>query len=129
VFVARTASGRQTRSSSAKSSRFGPSSSTIASITTSQSANAETSVVRLRRPMSKESIWPFSTLRVEEVLDPAARLVPQLVGHLAADGLEARLDRELRDARAHRPQPHHSDLHEGRSLARLARDGAPPARA
>ena len=46
VFVASTASGRQTRSSSASSSRFGPSSSTIASITTSQSANAERSVVR-----------------------------------------------------------------------------------
>src|SRR5437588_3659124 len=63
VFVARTASGRQTRSSSANSSRFGSSSSTIASITTSQPANAATSVVRLSSSMSKESICPFSTLR------------------------------------------------------------------
>ena len=66
MFVASTASGLQTRSSSANSSRFGPSSSTIASITTSQSANAERSVVRPSRPMSKESSWPFSTLRVRK---------------------------------------------------------------
>src|SRR3954453_22336170 len=66
VFVASTASGRQTRSSSANSSRFGPRSSTIASITTSQSANAETLVVRVSMPRSKESIWLFSTLRVRK---------------------------------------------------------------
>ena len=70
VFVARTASGRQIRSSSAKSSRFGPSSSTIASITTSQSANASSSVVRARRLMASSrarcSSCPFSVLRVRK---------------------------------------------------------------
>ena len=49
VFVASTASGRQIRSSSAKSSRFGSSSSTIASITRSQSAKSSSWVVRASR--------------------------------------------------------------------------------
>ena len=52
-----------------------------------------------------------AVLAREEVLDASARLLPQLVGDLAPDGLEPRLDGELRDARAHRPQPHDSDLH------------------
>jgi hypothetical protein len=47
----------------------------------------------------------------EEVLDAAARLPSELVGHLAPDRLEARLDRELRNARAHRPEADDSDLH------------------
>jgi hypothetical protein len=49
----------------------------------------------------------------EEVLDATAGCLPELVAHLATDGLQASLDRKLRDARAHRPQPDHSDLHEG----------------
>ena len=58
----------------------------------------------------------------EEVLDPATRRLPQLAGHLAARGGETRLDRELRDARAHRPQPYDSDLHaaEPRGIGSLA---------
>src|SRR4029077_18950550 len=47
----------------------------------------------------------------EEVLDPTTCRFPQLEGNLAADRLEAGLDGELRDARAHRPQAHYSDLH------------------
>ena len=52
VFVASTASGRVMRSSSAKSSRFGSSSSTIASITRSQSARSATSR-RERQPRER----------------------------------------------------------------------------
>ena len=70
VFVASTASGRQTRSSSAKSRRFGSSSSTIASITTSQSAKSPSSVVSESRPIASSraacSSWPFSVLRVRK---------------------------------------------------------------
>ena len=57
------------------------------------------------------SIWPFSTLRVRKCVDAGARLLPQLGGHLAPDGLDAGLDAELRDARAHRAQSDDSDLH------------------
>ena len=40
-------------------------------------------------------------LSLQEVGDPLARFVPELVRHLAADGLVTRFDGELRDARAH----------------------------
>ena len=40
-----------------------------------------------------------------------ARLLPQLGRDLAADRLEAGLDGELRDARAHRSQSDDSDFH------------------
>ena len=63
--------------------------------------------------MSKESIWPFSTLRVRKCSMRPRAASPSSSRHLATDGLEARLDRKLRDARAHRPQPDDSDLHEG----------------
>ena len=72
VLVASTASGRQIRSSSAKSSRFGASSSTIASITRSQPARSARSVVResLATASSRalSSSCPFSTLRVRKWL-------------------------------------------------------------
>ena len=70
VFVASTASGLQMRSSSAKSSCFGASSSTIASITRSQSAKSASAVVSESRPTASSraacSSWPFSTLRVRK---------------------------------------------------------------
>ena len=70
VFVASTVSGRQIRSSSANSSCFGASSSTIASITRSQSARPASSVVSVSRFIASSrrpwSSWPFSTLRVRK---------------------------------------------------------------
>src|SRR5215203_601951 len=70
VFVARIASSAVMRSSSAKSSRFGFSSSTIASTIRSQSARSATSVVSERRPTAaSRAAWsscPFSTLRVRK---------------------------------------------------------------
>ena len=39
------------------------------------------------------------------------RAFPRVLGDLARDHLEARLHRELRNARAHRPEPDDSDLH------------------
>jgi hypothetical protein len=61
------------------------------------------------------------------VLDPPASALAELVADLAADGLEARLCRDLRDARAHRAQPDDSNpanhaadaTEEGERLARL----------
>ena len=47
----------------------------------------------------------------EEVLDPPARALSQVGAHLAPDHVEARLDRDLRDTGAHRPEPHDPDLH------------------
>ncbi len=129
MFVASTVSGRQTRSSSANSSRFGSSSSTIASITTSQSSNAERSVVRLSRPMSKESIWAFSTLRVRKWSIRPRALSPSSSVTSRPTVWRPRLDGELRDARAHRAQPYDSDLHRPEPNDLRARDGAPPARA
>ena len=68
VFEARIASGPTIRSSSAKTSRFGSSSSTIASITRSQSARSARSVVVVSRPtaaaLSSSVSRPFSTPRV-----------------------------------------------------------------
>ena len=72
---------------------------------------------------------PLLNLAREEVLDPAACGLPQLVGHLAPDGLEPRLHRELRDARAHRSQTDDSDLHAAEPTEPSVRDRAPPARA
>jgi hypothetical protein len=71
-------------------------------------------VCRQREQADVEGVdLAFLDLARQEVLDAAAGRLPQLVGHLAAHGLETRLDRKLRDARAHRPQPDDSDLHEG----------------
>ena len=53
---------------------------------------------------------PLLDLAREEVRDPAARLLGQLERDLAADGVHARLDAELRDPGAHRAQPDDPDL-------------------
>jgi hypothetical protein len=47
---------------------------------------------------------------VEVALDRRARPGAQLVGDVAPDRLQPRLDDDLRDARAHRPQPDHTYL-------------------
>ena len=113
VFVASTASGRVIRSSSAKSSCFGPSSSTIASITRSQSASSPTSVVSDSRPdrgVARARLeLPLLDLAREEVRDALARLLAQLGRDLAPDRLDAGLDAELRDARAHGAEADHAD--------------------
>ena len=79
MFVASTASGRQIRSSSANSSRFGSSSSTIASITRSQSAKASSSVVSDEPPDGRVARvlleLPLLDLAGQEVGDPVARLL------------------------------------------------------
>ena len=131
VLVASTASGRQIRSSSAKSSRFGSSSSTIASITTSQSAKSPSSVVSESRLMASSRAacceLPLLGLAREEVPDPLARLLPQLGADLAADGLDPGLDAELRDPGAHGTEPDHADLahlHGARSYRRGYRRGS-----
>ena len=112
VLVASTASGRTIRSSSSKSARLASSSSTIASITRSQPARSESSVVSDRRPAaaarSSAASCPFSTLRSRKCSIRPRACLAELERHLAADGLEARLDRELRDPRAHRAQPDHA---------------------
>ncbi len=114
VLVARTASGRQILSSSAKSSRFGSSSSTIASITTSQSAKSASSVVsesRLDGVVARGLLeLPLLGLAGEEVADPLARLLAELGRDLAADGVDPGLDAELRDPGTHRTEPDHPDL-------------------
>ena len=46
----------------------------------------------------------------EEVRDPVARALAQLGRHLAADRLDAGLDAELRDPRAHCAEPDDADL-------------------
>ena len=116
VFVARTASGRVMRSSSAKSSRFGSSSSTIASITRSQSARSE-SVGRQRQPAERGvalvRVSAPSRLRVEVALDRRASALRELQRHLAADRVVARRDADLRDARAHRSEPDDADSRAG----------------
>ena len=67
VFEARIASGPTMRSSSAKVSRFGSSSSTIASITRSQPARSSRLVVSVSRPSaasrSSAVSFSFSTAR------------------------------------------------------------------
>ena len=131
VFVASTASGRQIRSSSAKSSRFGSSSSTIASITTSQSVKVA-ELGRQRQQAHRVVALgllelPLLGLACEEVPDPLARLLPQLGADLAADGLDPGLDAELRDPGAHGTEPDHADLahlHGARSYRRSYRRGS-----
>ena len=114
VLVASTASGRQMRSSSAKSSCFGARSSTIASITRSQSAKSARSVVSERRAdrgVARRLLeLSFLHLAREEVRDPVARALAELERDLAADRLDAGFDAELRDARAHRAEPDDADL-------------------
>ena len=111
VFVASTASGRQTRSSSANSSRFGLE-LLDDRLDHDVAVGERREVGRQREQADVEGVdLALLDLAREEVVDAAARRLPQLVGHLATDGLEARLDRKLRDARAHRPQPDDSDLH------------------
>ena len=112
VFVARIASARDTRSSSANSSRFASSSSTIASITRSHSARSpgrsSCGAARARRRARPRRASP-SRPRGREVLDPAAGTFVQLVAHLAPDDLVPREHADLRDARAHRPQTDDAD--------------------
>ena len=121
VFVATTASGRQIRSSSAKSACFASSSSTIASITRSQDARSASSVVvdeaRERRVALVLRALPLLDLPREEVPDAIGRDVAERRAHLAADDVEACFDRDLRDAGAHRAEPHDPDAlhgHHGR---------------
>ena len=114
VFVARTASGRQIRSSSANSSRFGSSSSTIASITRSQSAKSSSSVVSVSRPTASSraacSSCPFSTLRVRKCAIRPCACSASSSCHLAADGVDPGLDAKLRDPGAHGAEPDHADF-------------------
>ena len=53
---------------------------------------------------------PLLHLAREEVRDPVARALAELERDLAADRLDAGLDAELRDARAHRAEPDDADL-------------------
>ena len=78
----------------------------------SQPARSARSVVSGKRPTASSradcSICPFSTLRVRKWAirsrPPAARELD-----LVADHVETRLDRELRDPRAHRAQADDTD--------------------
>ena len=69
-------------------------------------------------------------LALQEVCDSTARALPQVVGHLAADGLVARLDRDLCDPGAHGAEPDDpDDLDLRRSHdARDPSGASPPAR-
>ena len=106
--------GAADRSSSAKSARLGSSSSTIASITTSQPARSATFVVSVNRAMASSrslgSSLPFSTFRRQEVFDTAPGALSELRRDLAAHGLQPALDAELGDAGAHRSEPDDADL-------------------
>ena len=53
---------------------------------------------------------PLLDRTAEVMLDRPAGTLAQLLAHLAADGLEAGLGRDLRDPRSHRPETDHSDL-------------------
>ena len=114
VFVARMQSGRTIRSSSANRAVFAGRSSTIASITRSQSANASRSVVSSSRADSRVPVFAAELALVdlasEEVRDAARGRLTQLRRHLATDRLVAALDRELRDAGTHGAEPDHADL-------------------
>ena len=126
MFVARTASGRVMRSSSANSSRFGSSSSTIASMTRSQSARSETSVVSVSRAERRVALVARQALLLdgasEVALDRRASALRELHRHLAADRLVPGGDADLRDARAHRSEPDDADFH----AAILRKIAAPP---
>ena len=112
VLEARIASGPTTRSSSANVSRFGSSSSTIASITRSQPARSSRSVVSVSRSSaasrSSAVSLPLLDGAPEVVLDRSPRALAELVGHLAPDRLEPGLRGDLGDPCAHRPQTDHS---------------------
>ncbi len=111
VFVASTASGRQMRSSSAKSSCLGPSSSTIASMTRSQSARSASSVVVVSSARSNDSSLPLLHLARQKVPNAVARKLAEICRNFATDRVEARLDAELRDARSHRTESDDTHLH------------------
>ena len=113
--MASTASGRQIRSSSAKSSRFGSSSSTIASITTSQSAKSPSSVVSesrldggIARGLLELSLLDLAREEVRRSgrapARPARRVTSRPTVSIAG------LDAELRDPGAHRTEPDDADL-------------------
>ena len=113
VLVARTVSGPTIDSSSEKSASFASSSSTIASITRSHPSNASSSVVR-RQPVKRRRALVgrhalLVDLALEEMRDPFACLLTEVVGDLAAHGLVSRFDRELGDPGAHRPQTDNAD--------------------
>ena len=54
---------------------------------------------------------PLLDLARQEVPDALARLLAEVGGHLAPDRVDACLDAELRDARAHGSQSDDADLH------------------
>ena len=88
VVVPRSAFGQE-RASVLISSAFGPSSSTIASTTTSQSARSVGSVVTRSRDGSAPSIFAqaattFSSARQAEASDRASRIVSAVVVETAA---------------------------------------------
>ena len=97
--------GPQIRSSSPKSARFGSSSSTIASITSSQSLEIRGTVVVDRRSTAAStttcSSSPFSAFRVRKCAMRACALSPSSEVHLAAHHVVAGLESELSDAAAH----------------------------
>ena len=100
------------------------SSSTIASITRSQSGEVG-ELGREREPRDGGVALRLLELSLldlagEEVLDPVARPLAELRRHLAADGLEAGLDAELRDAGAHRAEPDDADRAHSATAAILA---------
>ncbi len=64
----------------------------------------------------------------EEVTDPRRGRLAELVGDLAPDDGEARLDRDLRDPGAHRAEPDDSDLLDLHGGGNLPRPSAADAR-
>ena len=111
-----------------------PRSSTIASITRSQSAKSASAVVvesEPKRCLALGSRHPLLVdLPLEEVCDPLVRGVAELVRHLAADRLVACFDRQLRDSGAHGAESHDTDAtdlrdgHERAILPAAPTDGA-----
>ena len=113
VFVARIVSARTAASSARKSSCLTARSSNAASITTSQSARSASSVVS-RKPADRVVARgllerPLLDLARQEVRDAVACLLAARELDLVADVVEARLERELRDPRAHRAQADDTD--------------------
>ena len=113
VFVASTASAPADRSSSAKSARFGSSSSTIASMTRSHDASSSTAVVVSNRASAASrasaSSCPFSTLRPRKWPILALGALAELRRDLAPDHVEPSLERKLGDSGAHRAEPDDTD--------------------
>ena len=101
------------------------SSSTIASITRSQSARSASSVVSVRRPSAASraacSSWPFSTLRVRKCSMRSRARSPSSSRHLAADRVDARPRR--RAARCRRPSCRDRRLRPSRAGAYRSRRG------